>query len=222
MDKEQENIENNSDKKRKLRIISYLSDSNKITAFASLVAAFASVMVLFILIWQGSQLNKSLQLTLSETRPILMLDITLEPLTEDLLRVKFVVKNSGPIPARILHTATQPWVDSETRNPTNHSDIDIVSPGETHIISSFDIKNPLLQNVIKDKSDLRYAIAVLYSSTTETDTRKWITDSWIAYSVRKKAFAVRKRNEIEVKKTTKKCDLDDLKPKNWLDWKPPK
>ncbi|MFI1742966.1 hypothetical protein [Thalassobellus sediminis] len=222
MESEQEIIEIDSKKKLKSRIISYLSDSNKVAAFASIVAAFAAILALFISFWQSSQLDKTLQITLSETRPILILEIEVEPLTENLSRVKFVVKNSGPIPARILHSATQPWVDNDTRNPTDHTDIDIVSPGETHIISSFDIKNPLLKNIINDKSDLKYAIALLYSTTTKTDTRKWITDVWVAYSLRKKAFAVRKRDEIEVNSKTKKCNLNELKPQNWLEWQPPK
>ncbi|XCF05600.1 hypothetical protein ABI125_12835 [Tamlana crocina] len=222
MENEQELTGNDSDKSLKSRIYKYFSDSNKIAAFASVVAAVAAVLAVFISVWQSSQLDKTLQITLSETRPILILDIEVEPLTENLSRVKFAVKNSGPIPARILHTSTKPWVDDDTRNTTDHTDIDIVSPGETHIISSFDIKSPLLQNIINDKSDLKYAIAVLYSTTTKTDSRKWITDAWVAYSVRKKAFAVRKRDEIEVSAKTKKCNLNELEPQNWLEWQPPK
>lgn len=196
-------------------------NSNRIAAFASLVAAFAAIVAASIAWWQGYQSEKALQLSLAENRPILVLDIAGKKLPSELSRVQFTVKNTGPIPARLIDIATQPWVDGKTRKPTDHTDVDIVMPGETHIISSFDLTGELAKRVIKGDSDLRYAIAVLYKATTNNDTRRWITDAWIAFSPRKRAFAVRKRDEIKVGRSVRKCNLDILQPNDWMSWHPP-
>lgn len=171
--------------------------------------------------WQSYQTEKALQLSLSESRPILSLDIAGEKLPADLSRVQFTVKNTGPIPARLTHKATQSWIDGKTREPTDHTGIDIIMPGETQIISSFDLAGELPKDVISGNSDLRYAIAVLYKATTDDDSRRWITDAWIVYSTRKMAFAIRKRDEIQVDPSLEKCNLDILKPSDWSSWYPP-
>ncbi len=150
-----------------------------------------------------------------------MIDLVGEKLPSDLSRVQFEVKNAGSIPARLVHKATQPWVDGGTRPATDHMNVDVVFPGETQIISSFDLNGELPSRVIVGTSDLRYAIAVLYESTTKDDTRRWVTDAWIVFSSRKKAFAIRKRDEIQVESETRLCDLQRLQPSDWLSWKPP-
>ena len=222
-----EELQNNSTKKptvskdiENVGQSSQRTDSNRIAAFTSLVAAFAAVVAAGIACWLGYQSEKTLQLMLSESRPILILDIASEKLPSDLSRVQFIVKNTGPIPARLIHKATQPWIDGKTRNPTDHTDVDIVMPGEVHIISSFDLTGELPKRVIKGDSDLRYAIAVLYKSTTNDDSRRWITDAWLVFSPRKKAFALRKRDEIEVGSWVEKCNLDKLQPNDWSFWHP--
>ena len=196
-------------------------DSNTIADFASLFAAFAALILAVIALWQCRQTQKALNLNLAKSRPILTLDIAVEKLPSDLSRVQFVVKNSGPIPARLIHKATQLWIDGETRNPTDHTDVDIVLPDEDHIISSFDLTGDFPKYVINGEVELKYAIAILYGPTTTDDPRRWITDAWIAFSPRKRAFALRKRDEAEAGSNTNRCDLQKLQPDDWLTWQSP-
>lgn len=196
-------------------------DPNTIAAFASLVAALAALTAALIAWRQGRQTEKALNLSLAESRPILCLDIAGEKLPSDLSRIKFVVRNSGPIPARLIYKTTQPWVNGETEKPTMHADVDIVLPGEDHIISSFDLTGELPAQVINGDVSLKYAIAILYGPTTRNDKRRWITDAWVVFSCRKKAFALRKRDEIEVDSRMMSCNLKDLEPEDWLQWQHP-
>ena len=74
---------------------------------------------------------------------------------------------------------------------------------------------------INGEIELKYAIAILYGPTTTDDPRRWITDAWIAFSPRKRAFALRKRDEAETGSNTNRCDLQKLQPDDWLTWQSP-
>jgi hypothetical protein len=102
-----------------------------------------------------------------------------------------------------------------------HTDVDIVLPGEDYIISSFGLTGELPAQVINGDVSRKYAIAILYGPSTRNDKRRWITDAWVAFSCRKKAFALRKHDEIEVDSRMMSCNLKDLEPKDWLQWQPP-
>lgn len=152
---------------------------------------------------------------LAESRPILALDIKPGP-GLGAYKIKFIVQNSGPIPARLVHKRSQAWIDGKAQNPTELTDIDIVLPGKSHIISSYDLPD----GVLSGEAGFKYAMATLYEPSTGDDTRRWITDVWIAYSWEKMKFVTRKRDEVEVDPNIHRCDLKKLQPADWLLWQP--
>lgn len=172
---------------------------------AILISALAALIAALVSIYQGYHLRRTIQIDLSASRPFL----TIEPHDSKLTGtpVLLEIKNTGHIPARILYRKGKTWIaGKETRTGIEDREAFVVYPGKPVNVTQVNLDYP--ENIIKGQDSLRIRYCAVYQSIEPTDTRKWISETWLRYEPRSGRLEIEKRDEKNAGQYVDTCSID--------------
>ena len=147
----------------------------------SLAALFISLLSVVFSYQQMRSSDQQVLLNSQQLRPHVTYDPTYFPEGNE-LRIDMYLRNHSPLPARVLFVDTAAAVDGQMFGEHFFSiSPDIVHQEKNGVSTLPPIPKKYSSKVIKGESSLVVATCVVYTSTTDTDKRRWMVNMLSEY-----------------------------------------
>lgn len=146
-------------------------------------------------------------------RPILTFSVAALP---SLKEIVFQGRNETSIPLKVVNITGVSWVN-KNEQLLPYGQTRLMVPGKEAPLVTFHLDDQLASSALIGKTDLRYAVCVIYESERGSDSQRWMANWWFYYEPKFNSLSSLIQGAHEpVLTSSSTCDIKLQQPDGWL------